>query len=154
MWGGLILYLYYFNKQKKLIQSKINKESTNNPMPQWRRFERRTGMQFHQNWRKVRLWETWKKDDWKDIVIEKNKKRFLIQCKRRFGRKRVTTKEIREFQWSIDFYNKKYNENAQGIFITTWWASPNAKNAAKQLGIQLRSAKDDNLLTKIRTFTG
>ena len=148
---ALVYCIIHFNNQKKLIHSEQNKQKAkqlrlNKP---WRDFEKQIADCFSQRWWKFNLWP-WEIDDWKDVVVGKNWKIFLIQCKHRFGSWIVQSQQIREFQWSIDFYNKKYNKDAKWIFITTWLTSKRARETADSLWIHLRDTYDWQ--RKVNTF--
>ena len=150
---ALALCISHFNNEKWLIHSEINqkkvKESKLNKP--WRDFEKQIADCFSQRWRKFKLWPG-EIDDGKDVVIWKDWKIFLIQCKHWFGSWIVQSQQIREFKWSIDYYNKKYNKDAQWIFITTWLTSQRARDTANTLWIHLWDTYDWK--RKVNTFEG
>ena len=167
---ALFYCIVHFNNQKKLIISRLKKTNVSkqnktiiwehdkqenyklNLTPRWKRFEEKIADCFYKKWRKYKLWKG-KKDDWKDIVIRKDwdlNKIYLIQCKHWFSNRWVQSQHIREFQWSIDYYNKKFNKNAKWIFITTWITSQKAKETANLLWIHLWDTYDWQ--RKVNTF--
>ncbi len=148
---ALALCISHFNNKKRLIhsetnQQKIKESKLNKP---WRDFEKQIADCFSQRWWKFKLWP-WEIDDWKDVVVWKDWKIFLIQCKHWFGSWIVQSQQIREFKWSIDYYNKKYNKDAQWIFITTWLTSQRARDTANTLWIHLWDTYDWK--RKVNTF--
>ena len=144
---SIILLIYvskYFNKQKNNQISNwldVYNELDSKDEPQWRRFEREVALLFEQNWREVKLWP-WSDDDWKDIVIKKELKIYLVQCKHYYWNWFVWPKEIRDFQWAIDIYKRKNNLNVWWIFITSWKTSKKARETARILDIELWNKRD------------
>lgn len=150
---ALAYCIAHFNNQKNLIISEQNKQKskTHKLNKPWRNFEIQIADCFSQIWRKFKLWP-WEIDDWKDVVVWKDWKIYLIQCKHRFASWIVQSQQIREFQWSIEYYNKKYNKDAKWIFITTWLTSKRARETANLLWIHLWDTYDWQ--RKVNTFEG
>ena len=136
----------HFDKEKDNVQSNNDKEKKDKL---WRIFEKNIADCFAQRGWEKKLWP-WEIDDWKDIVIRKNWKIYLIQCKRWFWKLWVQSQQIREFQWSIDYYKKKYDKDAQWIFITTWFTSQRARDTADLLWIHLWDKY--NWKSRVNTF--
>ena len=137
------LIVFEENKYKRFVRLKSKKwnELTIDDLercPPWRRFEVKIARYFESLWRDVKLWSG-VNDDWKDIVIRKNGVYFLVQCKHWRDKWWVKAKHVREFQWAIDVYNKRFNLKAKWIFITSWVASKKAVSTAEFLWIKLRT---------------
>lgn len=148
---ALALLISHFDKEKNSIISEQDKEKIRKlklDMP-WRKFEEQIAECFSQRWWKFKLWP-WEADDWKDIVVWKDWKIFLVQCKHWFWSWIVGPKEIRDFQWAIDLYNKKYHKEAKWIFITSWKTTPKARETANSLWIHLWDRY--NWEKKVQTF--
>ncbi len=125
------------NREKGTFFYKKNYSPTDSKEPRRRAFELYIQRAFNNKWYKTRIGDG-QNDGGKDIVVEKNGERKLIQCKRRFWTRIVREKHLRAFQWAIDLYNKKYQCNAWWIFITTGKSTSYARKYAENLWIQLR----------------
>lgn len=115
-------------------QKSFDNDIENKP---WRKFEKEVAEMFYNRWFDVVLWP-WIDDNWKDIVIRKNSKIYLVQCKHYYWRKMVSANEIRDFQWAIDLYEKQNNKKVKWIFITSWKTSAKSRDTASTLWIELR----------------
>ena len=103
----------------------------------WRKFEKEIADLFKERWCEVVLWP-WSNDNWKDIVIRRWLEVYLVQCKHYYWNRYVWPKQIRDFQWAIDLYEKQNNMIVRWIFVTSWKTTSNARETAKTLWIQLR----------------
>lgn len=132
----IAVYLYF----KKLKDSQISKGKTIYSSSEWnrkrRQFEEEVADKFSQNWWEVVLWP-WAADNWKDIVIRKNAIVYLVQCKHWYWNWFVSPKEIRDFQWAIDLYEKQHGIKAKWIFVTSWKTTSKARETARTLWIEL-----------------
>ncbi len=67
-----------------------------------------------------------------DIIVWKNRKKYIVQCKRYSGAKKVTSPEIQTFLGSMQIYKVE-----KGIYVATTQFTPPAQAIAKKHGIQL-----------------
>lgn len=163
LWLFVIRMTIYFYEKKNKIKSNFWSSfdlwTQNNEVritdtvyeeePAWRKFEKEIAWIFEMNWWEVKLWPG-SADNGKDIVIRKESETYLVQVKHRYGNKFVSPKEIRDFQWAIDLYNKTYWTNAKWIFLTSWKTTFNARSTASSLWILLRDKR--NRKKKIYAF--
>ncbi len=122
-----------FLAKLKAKQTKTNDVYEDNPR---RKFGKEVANLFADNWWEVRLWP-WSNDSWKDIVIRKWPKIYLVQCKHYWWNKFVSPKHVRDFQWAIDLYEKQNNIKVKWIFITSWKTTSPARETASTLWIEL-----------------
>ena len=132
----LIAMYLHFKKLRNSQASKSKKDYLNSWDPKRRQFEKEVADYFAQNWREVVLWP-WAADNWKDIVMRKWLAIYLVQCKHWYWNWFVSPKEIRDFQWAIDLYEKQHGISARWIFITSWKTTSNARETARTLWIEL-----------------
>ena len=150
---ALAWLISHFDKEKNNIKSEQDEQKIKKlklDMP-WRKFEEQIAECFFQRWWKKNLWP-WEADDGKDIVVGKDWKIFLIQCKHWFWDWIVRPEQIRGFQWAIDLYNQKNHKNAKWIFITSWKTTDKARETAYHLWIHLWDKY--NWKRKVQTFEG
>jgi hypothetical protein len=126
---------------KKEIKNTIDIEKTSR-----RKLEKQIAKALQCKGYETQIWP-WFNDWWIDVRARKEGEIFVIQCKHWRGDFRVKVKDIREFYWAITLYNRKFNYEGKGIFITTGKSSQHAKEEAKQLWIELRD--EDNYITKL-----
>ena len=145
----LIAMRIHFKKVRDSQASKNRKNYLNSGDPRRRQFEKEVADYFSQNWREVVLWP-WSADNWKDIVIRKWSMVYLVQCKHWYWNWFVSPKEIRDFQWAIDLYEKQHGIKAKWIFITSWKTTSSARSTANTLWIELWDKR--NWKDKINNF--